>query len=46
MLFRSLFGATQWHGLRPAADGEFRIEWKKVELANCDATLDGISVPF
>ncbi len=41
-----LFGATQWHGLRPAADGEFRIEWKKVELANCDATLDGISVPF
>lgn len=41
-----LFGATQWHGLRPAAGARFRIEWKKVELANCDATLDGISVPF
>lgn len=40
-----LFGATQWHGLR-AGGGGLAIDWKKVELVNCDGALDGISVPF
>lgn len=42
------FGGTQWHSLAPggASPYGFTIQWKKVELANCDAMMDGISVPF
>ena len=41
-----LFGGTQWHGLLPYGDEDFRIRWKKVELVNCDSVLDGLNVPF
>ena len=40
-----LFGGTQWHSLS-AIDGGFRINWKRVELVNCDSMMDGLSVPF
>ncbi|MEC7489561.1 MAG: aromatic-ring-hydroxylating dioxygenase subunit beta [Pseudomonadota bacterium] len=40
-----LFGGTQWHGLSRTGN-DFCIQWKKVELANCDSMMDGLSVPF
>lgn len=40
-----LFGATCHHRLRCDSTG-FRIAWKKVELANCEAHLDALTVPF
>jgi len=28
-------------------DGEgFKIAWKRVDLVNCDAMMEGITVPF
>ena len=41
-----LFGGTQWHGLIPCGDDDFRIRWKKVELVNCDSVMHGLNVPF
>ena len=40
-----LFGATVRHGLARRGDA-FAIRWKRVDLVNCDAVLDGLSVPF
>lgn len=40
-----IFGATCHHRLRYAS-GAIRIAWKKVELANCEAHLDALTVPF
>lgn len=40
-----LFAGTQWHGIEPSGD-TFTIHWKKVELANCDSMMDGLTVPF
>ena len=40
-----LFAGTAWHRL-VQIDGAIRIAWKKVELVNCDAPLDGITQPF
>jgi len=40
-----LFAGTAWHRLLQA-DGAIRIAWKRVELINCDAPLDGITQPF
>ncbi len=40
-----LFGGTVHHGL-VAARATFKIRWKRVDLVNCNATLDGLSVPF
>ena len=43
---RRVFAGTTWHRLvRGGADG-FRIRWKRVDLVDCDAVHDGISVPF
>ncbi len=28
------------------ADGRIMIAWKRVDLVNCDAPLDGITIPF
>jgi benzoate/toluate 1,2-dioxygenase beta subunit len=40
-----LFAGTQWHGLQRSIDS-FVIQWKKVELVNCDSMMDGLTVPF
>lgn len=42
---RRVFAGTAWHRLLRAGDG-FRIRWKRVDLVDCDAVHDGISVPF
>ncbi len=42
---RRVFAGTTWHRLLRAGDG-FRIRWKRVDLVDCDAVHDGISVPF
>jgi hypothetical protein len=40
-----LFGGTALHRL-VQIDGKLRIAWKRVDLVNCDAPLDGILVPL
>lgn len=40
-----LFAGAQTHGLVRADDG-YKIGWKRVDLVNCDAMMDGITVPF
>ena len=40
-----LFAGRQRHRLRPTAEG-LRIVQKRIDLVNCDAPLDGITVPF
>ena len=40
-----LFGGTVLHRL-VQADGRIMIAWKRVDLVNCDAPLDGITIPF
>ena len=40
-----LFAGTAWHRL-VQIDGAIRIAWKRVDLVNCDAPLDGITQPF
>ena len=40
-----LFGCTAVHRLM-MTDGAIRIAWKRVDLVNCDAPLDGITQPF
>jgi 3-phenylpropionate/cinnamic acid dioxygenase small subunit len=40
-----LFGGTALHRLAQL-DGNLRIAWKRVDLLNCDAPLDGILVPL
>jgi 3-phenylpropionate/cinnamic acid dioxygenase small subunit len=40
-----IFGGTSLHRL-VRADGRVLIAWKRVNLVNCDAPLDGITVPF
>jgi hypothetical protein len=27
-------------------EGGLRIAWKRVDLVNCDAPMDGITIPF
>src|SRR5438105_15439890 len=40
-----LFAGTAWHRL-VQIDGAIRIAWKRIDLVNCDAPLDGITQPF
>jgi len=40
-----IFGGTMLHGL-VLSGGRILIAWKRVNLVNCDAPLDGITVPF
>ena len=40
-----LFGGTAFHRL-VQSEGGIRIAWKRVNLINCDAPLDGITQPF
>jgi 3-phenylpropionate/cinnamic acid dioxygenase small subunit len=40
-----IFGGTALHRL-VQLDGRIMIAWKRVNLVNCDAPLDGITVPF
>ena len=40
-----VFGGTLIHHL-VQANGRIMIAWKRVNLINCDAPLDGITVPF
>ena len=40
-----LFAGTCFHRL-VQQDGGIRIAWKRVDLVNCDAPLDGLVVPF
>jgi 3-phenylpropionate/cinnamic acid dioxygenase small subunit len=40
-----LFGGTALHRL-VQTDGSVMIAWKRVDLVNCDAPLDGITIPF
>jgi benzoate/toluate 1,2-dioxygenase beta subunit len=40
-----LFGGTARHRLVHAG-GRIMIAWKRVDLVNCDAPMDGITIPF
>jgi 3-phenylpropionate/cinnamic acid dioxygenase small subunit len=40
-----LFGGTMLHRLVQTG-GRIMIAWKRVNLVNCDAPMDGITVPF
>jgi 3-phenylpropionate/cinnamic acid dioxygenase small subunit len=40
-----LFGGTAFHRLVQTGGG-LRIAWKRVNLVNCDAPMDGITIPF
>ena len=40
-----LFGGTALHRL-VQTNGRIAIAWKRVDLVNCDAPLDGITIPF
>jgi benzoate/toluate 1,2-dioxygenase beta subunit len=40
-----IFGGTILHGL-VQTDGRIMIAWKRVDLVNCDAPLEGLTVPF
>ena len=40
-----LFAGAQHHGLVHDGTG-FKIAWKRVDLVNCDAMMEGITVPF
>jgi 3-phenylpropionate/cinnamic acid dioxygenase small subunit len=40
-----IFGGTAFHRLVQTESG-LRIAWKRVNLVNCDATMDGITIPF
>jgi 3-phenylpropionate/cinnamic acid dioxygenase small subunit len=40
-----IFGGTALHGL-VQEQGRIMIAWKRVDLVNCDAPLDGITIPF
>jgi benzoate/toluate 1,2-dioxygenase beta subunit len=40
-----IFGGTAFHGLVQAG-GRIMIAWKRIDLVNCDAPLDGITIPF
>jgi 3-phenylpropionate/cinnamic acid dioxygenase small subunit len=40
-----LFAGTAWHRLVQVG-GAIRIAWKRVDLVNCDAPMDGITQPF
>jgi benzoate/toluate 1,2-dioxygenase beta subunit len=40
-----LFAGTARHRLTQI-DGAIRIAWKRVDLVNCDAPMDGITQPF
>jgi benzoate/toluate 1,2-dioxygenase beta subunit len=40
-----LFAGTAWHRL-VQLDGAIRIAWKRVDLVNCDAPMDGLTQPF
>ena len=40
-----LFGGTALHRL-VQVEGGIRIAWKRIDLVNCDAPLDGITQPF
>jgi benzoate/toluate 1,2-dioxygenase beta subunit len=42
---QTVYGGTLFHRLI-ATDGGIRIAWKRVDLVNCDAVLDGLVVPF
>jgi benzoate/toluate 1,2-dioxygenase beta subunit len=40
-----LFAGAQFHGL--VRDGDsYKIAWKRIDLVNCDAMMEGITVPF
>jgi benzoate/toluate 1,2-dioxygenase beta subunit len=40
-----IFGGTSFHRLVRGGDG-IQIAWKRVDLVNCDAPLEGLVVPF
>jgi hypothetical protein len=40
-----LFGGTVFHRLERSSGG-ILIAWKRVDLVNCDGSMDGITVPF
>jgi len=42
---QTIYGGTNFHRLI-ATDAGIRIAWKRVDLVNCDAALDGLVVPF
>jgi 3-phenylpropionate/cinnamic acid dioxygenase small subunit len=42
---QTAYAGTSFHGLVRAGE-DIRIAWKRVELVNCDAALEGLLVPF
>ena len=43
---QTTYGGHCRHLLRLKPDGAFEIAWKRVDLINCDGTLEMLSVPF
>lgn len=43
---KRFFSGTCWHSLLPAAEGRFRIKWKRVELVDCDSAFEPLSIYF
>ena len=43
---QTTYGGHCRHLLRLKSDGAFEIAWKRVDLINCDGTLEMLSVPF
>ena len=43
---QNAYGGHCRHLLRVKPDGTFEIAWKRVDLINCDGTLEMLSVPF
>jgi ethylbenzene dioxygenase subunit beta len=42
---QTVYAGTSFHRL-VRAGGDIRIAWKRVDLVNCDAALEGLLVPF
>lgn len=40
-----IFAGEQLHGL-VREDGDYKIAWKRINLVNCDAMMEGITIPF
>jgi len=40
-----IFAGEQLHGL-VREGGDYKIAWKRINLVNCDAMMEGITIPF
>lgn len=42
---QKMWAGKYTHGFAPSGD-DWKIVWKRVDLVNADATIDGLSIPF